>query len=189
MIYETIISSVNAKGQAHITPFGIRKENDFIVIAPFKPSTTLDNILETRAAVMNLTDDVRIFASSIVKHHQNYLLTKAEKVIGYRLANTLAHQELRLIHVKEDSQRPELQMQVVHQQTHQAFNGFNRAQAAVIELAVLVSRLNMLSKEKVLTEKEYLQIAINKTAGPQELEAWGWLEEKVAMFYENEGES
>ena len=66
---------------------------------------------------------------------------------------------------------------------HQPFKGFNRAQAAVIELAVLVSRLERLPKDKVLSEMAYLQIAIDKTAGERELQAWGWLVEKVENFY------
>ncbi|NBQ85175.1 MAG: DUF447 family protein, partial [Methylophilaceae bacterium] len=57
--------------------------------------------------------------------------------------------------------------------------GYNRAQAAVIELCVLVSRLNRLSIEKIEAEMAYLQIAIDKTAGEQELEAWTWLLEAV----------
>lgn len=66
---------------------------------------------------------------------------------------------------------------------HQAFNGFNRAQAAVIELAVLASRLHMLPKGKVEMELTYLQIAIDKTAGSRELEAWQWLIEKIDDYY------
>ena len=31
--------------------------------------------------------------------------------------------------------------------------------------------------EKITQEMDYLKIAIEKTAGPRELEAWGWLEE------------
>ncbi|HAF02146.1 MAG TPA: DUF447 domain-containing protein [Methylophilaceae bacterium] len=188
MIYETIISTVDVQGQVHVTPFGIRKEGDFVIISPYKPSATLDNILSTKCAVMNLTDDVRVFASAIVREYQDYLLTPAIKVNGYRLANTLAHQELVLVNVKEDEFRPELRMQVVYEAAHQAFSGFNRAQAAVIELAVLVSRLHLLPKDKVLTEKHYLQIAIDKTAGAQELQAWRWLEQKINTFYLNQQE-
>ena len=51
---------------------------------------------------------------------------------------------------------------------------------AVIEAAVLVSRLHMLPPEKIDSEMAYLKIAINKTAGPEEHEAWGWLQEAVA---------
>lgn len=189
MIYETIVTTVNSQGVAHVTPFGVRQVDGLVVIAPFKPSTTLNNILETRSAVVNLTDDVRIFASAIVKHHQDYLLSKVKNVLGYRLANTLSHQELRLIKVKEDAQRPELHLQIAHQETHQPFLGFNRAQAAVIELAVLASRLHMLPKEKIITEQTYLQIAIDKTAGERELEAWQWIDEFIADYYANEGDA
>ena len=63
--------------------------------------------------------------------------------------------------------------------THAPFGGFNRAQAAVIELAILVSRLDRLPPEKILTEIAYLKIAVDKTAGRKELEAWTWLMERV----------
>ena len=45
----------------------------------------------------------------------------------------------------------------------------------MIEGAILVSRLHMLAPQKVDSEMAYLQIAIDKTAGPEEREAWGWL--------------
>jgi uncharacterized protein len=45
---------------------------------------------------------------------------------------------------------------------------------------VLVSRLHMLPVAKVDAEMAYLQIAIDKTAGAAEHEAWGWLLQAVA---------
>ena len=65
---------------------------------------------------------------------------------------------------------------------HRSFRGFNRAQAAVIEAAVLVSRLELLPFEKIEREIEYLAIAIEKTAGPREREAWDWLVARVDTF-------
>ena len=62
--------------------------------------------------------------------------------------------------------------------------GLNRAKAAVLEAAVLVSRLHMLADEKIDSEIEYLQIAIDKTASEQELEAWGWLMNRIKTFRE-----
>jgi uncharacterized protein len=70
--------------------------------------------------------------------------------------------------------------------SHAPFLGFNRAQAAVIEAAILVSRLDMLPREKVEQEIAYLEIAIAKTAGDAEREAWGWLMERVAARYERQ---
>ena len=43
-----------------------------------------------------------------------------------------------------------------------------------------MSRLHRLPPEKVARELEYLRIAIDKTAGAEEREAWGWLMEAVA---------
>ena len=81
--------------------------------------------------------------------------------------------------MEEDDQRPHLYFEVTKEGNLKPFKGYNRAQAAVLELSVLVSRLNMLPLEKVTSEMTYLQIAIDKTAGEHELEAWGWLVEAV----------
>jgi hypothetical protein len=66
---------------------------------------------------------------------------------------------------------------------HAPFTGFNRAKGAVLELAILVSRLSMLPREKIEAEIAYLSIAIEKTAGPDEREAWGWLMGKVEGYF------
>jgi len=186
MILETIIITQDLQGKVHVTPFGIQMQNDLVIISPFKPSATLENILATGVAVMNLTDDVRMFASALTGRNASDTvlsnLVPASKVAGFRLSSTLSHQELKLVKVEDDAQRPKLYMQTLHQETHQAFAGFNRAQAAVIELAVLVSRLNRLPIEKITQEMAYLQIAIDKTAGPRELEAWDWLVEAVENY-------
>jgi hypothetical protein len=178
VIYETIISTIDAFGNAHVTPFGISMHDDLVVISPYKPSTTLDNILATEHAVMNLTDDVRVFAGALTKR-KAWSLLPASKVTGFRLADTLVHKELKLIKVIDDALRPQLLMEVLHSEQHQAFLGFNRAQAAVIELSVLVSRLTRLPMEKITQDINYHMIAIEKTAGARELEAWGWLMEAV----------
>lgn len=181
MIYETIVTSVDAQGVAHIAPFGIREQKGLIIIAPFRPSSTLDNLLATRQAVVNLTDDVRVFAGALTGHNE-WPLVPASKVQGFVLRTALVHRELELVEVQEDELRPQLFFRVVHEEVHAGFSGFNRAQAAVIELAILVSRLHMLPVEKIDAEIAYLQIAIQKTAGERELQAWSWLIERVENY-------
>jgi len=178
MIWETIVTSTDAQGEPHIAPFGIRERNGLVLIAPFRPSTSLDNLLNQGVAVLNITDDVRIFAGAL-SGRRSWPLRKAERVNGHVLDAALAHRELELVEVKEDTIRPELYFRVVHEVSHAPFRGFNRAQAAVVELAVLVSRLHMLPLEKINAEVSYLKIAIEKTAGERELEAWGWLVECI----------
>ncbi|MBF5038814.1 DUF447 family protein [Methylophilus sp. 13] len=174
MIYETIITTCSPEGEVHIAPFGIQWQAGRVLIMPYQPSTTLQNILQTRSAVLNLTDDVRVFAAAIARKKM-FSTLPVEHGHSVRLTDCLAHHVLRLDTVEPDENRPKLWMQVVESQTHAPFMGFNRAQAAVVELAVLVSRLHLLPAEKITQEMQYLQIAIDKTAGPNELEAWQWL--------------
>ncbi|MCX7627023.1 MAG: DUF447 family protein [Methylophilaceae bacterium] len=181
MIFETIVTTINADGSPHMAPFGIRESNGLVCIAPFRPSTSLDNLLRSRCAVLNLTDDVRVFAGSLTGR-RDWPLRRAQVVMGWVLESALAHRELQLVEVRDDVIRPELLFQVVHEQMHAPFRGFNRAQAAVIEASVLVSRLQMLPPEKIDAELKYLAIAVEKTAGEREWQAWNWLLEQIENF-------
>ncbi|HSS47050.1 MAG TPA: DUF447 domain-containing protein [Burkholderiales bacterium] len=178
MIFETIITTQASDGRIHIAPMGIREDNGLIVLAPFRPSTTLDNVLGNSHAAVNYCDDVRIFAGCLTGR-RDWPTVPADKVPCVRLESALTHCELKLERIEEDELRPRLLCQVVHRVSHSPFRGFNRAQAAVLEAAILVSRLHLLPREKIDAEVKYLAIAIDKTAGPREREAWSWLMEKI----------
>ena len=187
MIREIIVTTHNADGGDHIAPMGMHVNGDDFVLAPFKPSQTLRNLLRERCAVINYTDDVRLFAACISKHddlnkHNKWQLIPALKIHAKRLSNTLAHAEVKITQLQDDEFRPRLSCEIIHQETHAPFRGFNRAQAAILELAILVSRLHMLPWEKVEQEIAYLEIAISKTAGEEETTAWNWLMESVEEF-------
>lgn len=186
VIYETVVTTVSPDGVPHVAPMGVRYQGDRVVLMPFKPSTTHDNINTTRHAVLNLITDTRVFAGCVTGR-KAWPLVPAERIAGMRLAGALGHVELKLAERRDDTQRPVLLMARVHDVAHAPFIGFNRAQAAVIEGAVLVSRLHMLPLEKIDAEMNYLQIAIDKTAGPAEHEAWGWLREAVARHQAKQG--
>jgi hypothetical protein len=162
---------------------GVRYAEDgaVVVLMPFKPSATLDNILATRQAVLNLLTDTRVFAGCVTGR-RDWPTVAAERIAGVRLACALRHVELELAKQRDDAQRPVLHMTRLHEATHAPFVGFNRAQAAVIEGAILVSRLHLLPFAKIESEMAYLAIAVQKTAGPVEAEAWGWLAERVETF-------
>ena len=178
-IFETVVTTVAADGTPHVAPMGVRYQAGRVVLMPFKPSTTLGNIVASGHAVLNLLTDTRVFAGCVTGR-KGWPLLPAERIAGMRLACALAHVELRLDEHLDAPQRPVLRMLRVHEASHAPFPGLNRAQAAVVEGAVLVSRLKMLPPEKVASEMAYLQIAIDKTAGAGEHEAWGWLQEAVA---------
>lgn len=182
-IFETVVTTQAADGTVHVAPMGVRYRDvdgtHGVVLMPFKPSVTHDNIIATGHAVLNLLTDTRVIAGCVTGRRQ-WPTLPAERIAGVRLAAALGHVELRLADVRDDAQRPVLSMARVHDASHAPFIGFNRAQAAVVEGAVLVSRLHMLADDKITTEMNYLQIAIDKTAGPAEHEAWGWLQQAIA---------
>ena len=60
MIRECIVTTISATGAVHIAPLGLIAADDDWIIAPFRPSTTLENLQQVPYAVANWTDDVRI---------------------------------------------------------------------------------------------------------------------------------
>jgi hypothetical protein len=181
-IRETIVTTMSAAGEVHIAPIGIIVDGDGFFIAPFRPSTTLENLRAVPFAVTNYTDDVRVFAGCLTGR-RDWPTTASRCVPVPRLASALAHAELEVVAVTEHSERPRFACRVVHRETHAPFEGFNRAKAAVVEAAILVSRLDLLPRDKIEQEMAYLEIAVGKTAGDAEREAWEWLAEKVRIYY------
>ena len=182
MIRETIVTTVNARGEPHLAPLGLIAEGDQWILAPFHPSTTLDNLRLSPFAVANLTDDVRVFAGCLTGR-RDWPLAPAAVVAAPRLKETLAHFELVVVEVREDELRPRFVCRVVHQASHAPFKGFNRAQGAVIEAAVLISRLHLLPRAEVEAELKRLEVVVGKTAGPAEAEAWSWLKAKAGQAF------
>ncbi len=186
MIQETIVTSINAEGIVHIAPMGVHRVDDQFIILPFKPSTTLNNLLHTGSAVINYCDDVRVFAGCLTGR-RDWPVTPAERIDGYYLTDSLAHSELRLETHQDDEIRPKLFCKAIHGVNHRPFQGFNRAQFAVLEAAILISRLDRLPREKIQTELDYLRIGLDKCGGDRERVAWAWLMEVIEQHRQNTG--
>ena len=66
MIIETIICTMNSQGIINFAPFGIKKNKNHIIISPYIPSTTLNNLKETGNASINYVDDATFFVNCIL---------------------------------------------------------------------------------------------------------------------------
>jgi hypothetical protein len=178
VIRESIVITTDADNHPHIAPLGLIEEEGGFIAAPFTPSRTLENLRARPFLTASVTDDVRVFAGALTGR-RDWPVAPAAKIAGFYLAGAHAHRELEVVEVTEDELRPRFHCRVVHEAAHAPAPGFNRAQAAVIEAAILTSRLHMLAPEKIRAEVDYLAIAIGKTAGPREQEAWGWLMARI----------
>lgn len=179
-ILETVVVTTDAAGTAHIAPYGLIADGDGWVLAPFRPSPAIANIAENPFAVASSPRDVRVIAGCVTGR-RDWPTEHADHVPGRRLSSDYAHAHLELAvdGVVEDAQRPRFRCRVVETVAVTAWPGYNRAQNAVLEAAILSTRLSMLPPEKVATEIAYLSIAIEKTAGPAEREAWGWIIDRI----------
>ena len=68
---------------------------------------------------------------------------------------------------------------VVHRGERRPFLGFNRARHAVLEAAILATRLHLLSRQHVLDMMSFLEPAVEKTGGHAEKSAFAMLKEFV----------
>jgi hypothetical protein len=174
MIVESIVTTVAADGTVNCAPMGVEWSHDRIVLKPFLDTATYRNVLAVRAAVVNLVDDVRVFARAAISNPV-YPTVPAAVVRGVRLADCCSWRELDVRDIDSTPPRSRIETAVVHHGVQREFIGFNRARHAVLEAAIYATRLHLLPREFITSEFERLQVIVDKTAGPDEHEAMALL--------------
>jgi uncharacterized protein len=178
VILETIVTTVAEDGAVNCAPMGVEWGEDALVLKPFLETATYRNVLATSAAVVNLTDDVRIFALAAVANPQ-YPTVPAVAVRGVVLADCCSWREVERRSIDSTPPRSRIEMAVVHHGMRREFIGFNRARHAVLEAAIYATRLHLLPRAFIESELARLQVIVDKTAGAHELEAMALLTEHV----------
>ena len=100
-IRECIVTSIRDDKSIHIAPMGIHEDGEHLIILPFKPSATLDNLERDGTATLNYTDDVRVYAGCLTGH-RDWPTCPTDVIKGVRLENCLAHTELEVFDKVED---------------------------------------------------------------------------------------
>jgi hypothetical protein len=170
MIIESIITTLDSQGAVNFAPMGVEWGEEIIVVKPFLETTTFRNIQATGAAVVNLTDDVLLFAQAAISNPQ-YPAGPATVVRGAVLDAACSWRELEVRSIDATPPRSRIETRVVHHGQRREFLGFNRARNAVLEAAILSTRLHLIPRAEIEAELAKLQIIVNKTAGPREFEA------------------
>lgn len=170
MIIETIVTTVARDGTLNCAPMGVEWGEDEIVLKPFLETATYSNMTAVGAAVVNLTDDVGLFARAAISKPQ-YRTDPATVVRGAVLGDCCSWREVEVRAIDRTPPRSRIRTAVVHRGFHREFVGFNRAAHAVLEVAIYATRLHILPLEFIEREVERLQVIVDKTAGPAELEA------------------
>jgi hypothetical protein len=187
MIIEAIVTTIDPQGAVNCAPMGVEWDPaaspDAIVFKPFLETATYRNITATNVAVVNITDDVRVFAEAAISNPQPPTVP-ASVVRGVALAGCCSWREVTVTAIDSTPPRSRIDTRVVHHGTNRDFIGFNRAAAAVLETAIYATRLHLLERGFIESELARLQVIVDKTAGPREHEAMqrlaGFIRERLS---------
>ena len=176
MIIESILTTMDGSGRVNFAPMGVEWGEDEIVIKPFLETTTFQNLRATGAAVVNLTDDVMLFARGAIANVQ-FPAVPATAVRGVVLEAACFWREVEVDTIDATPPRARIVTRVAHRGTRREFLGFNRARHAVLEAAILATRTHLLPPAQIRDEFARLQVIVDKTAGLREREAMALLTE------------
>ena len=183
MILEGIVTTQNTEGIINVAPMGpiVDATMQTFVLRPFQTSTTYQNLKQTNVGVLHVTDDVLLLACAAIGKLNDVPETQpAERINGVVLKTACRWYEFKVTSLDDHEERTRIECKVVHAGRLRDFFGFNRAKHAVIEAAILATRVHLIPADEIRAEFERLSVPIEKTAGPQEREAFALLSEYVA---------
>ena len=174
-IVEGVVTTLNEDGSTNISPMGPIVDHNFtrILFRPFQTSTTYKNLFLRRQGVFHVTDDVGLIAKAAVGQLTPLpRLVAAKEISGMALADACRRYEFEVESIDDSQQRSLITARTIAVERIRDFLGFNRAQAAVIEAAILATRIHLIPAEELSAELERLKSPVSKTGGKAELSAF-----------------
>ena len=181
-ILEGIVSTIGADGQPHIAPMGpiVDATLDRLWLRPFQTSTTFANLKGTGVGVFHVTDDVELLARAAVGQlTPPPRLMAAESIAGVILADACRWYAFEVESLDDAAERTSIVARVVARGVLREFVGFNRARHAVVEAAILATRIHLLGAAEIQAEFARLAAPVAKTGGAAERRAFDLLRHYV----------
>ncbi len=179
MILEGIVTTKNEDGSTNIAPMGPRVDTTMnrLLLRPYQTSTTYRNIKRNGHGVFHVTDDCLLMAQTAIGQPDPPPVTRPFAGFdGEILVDACRWYAFEVESLNDTDQRTEITARVVERGVQREFFGFNRAKHAVLEAAILATRLQLLPRDQVIADFERLRPAVEKTGGVQELAAFALLE-------------
>jgi hypothetical protein len=187
MILEGLVTTVTLEGRPHVSAMGPTVREDEVasgdlqslVLRPFATSHTAAHLVRTRCGVFHVSDDVLLLARVVVGEAGEPEVQPATRVDGFVLAAACRAFEFEVTTIDDSGERLQLDAKVVATHELRPFTGFNRAAHAVVEAAILVTRLHLLEAGEVRRRFAELAVLVEKTGGQREHEAFALLAARV----------
>ena len=125
--------------------------------------------MSSREGVLHVTDDVLLLARAALDDVQPPPpMAAAQSVRGFVLSEACRYYEFRVDAIDASQPRVRIDERVVRSGRLRDFFGFNRAKHAVVEAAILATRIHILPLPEIEAEFDKLGIIVAKTGGPLE---------------------
>jgi hypothetical protein len=181
LILEGMMVTMDESGRTNIAPMGPRVDRPLsrFVLRPFKSAQTYQNLKTTGLGVFHITDDVLLLAQAAIGPLTTVPLVPIEGFSCPRLADACRWFALGVSAIDDAPDRARVDCRVVQQGEVRPFFGFNRAKHAVLEAAILATRIGILKDAEIFDQLRRLSISIDKTAGAQERAAFEMLQRHI----------
>lgn len=186
MIVEGLLTTKSNAGSINVAPMGPIVEGDFesLILRPFQGSTTYDNLKSTRSGVFQVVDRVNLIAEAAIRKLTVLPDFRPATVVdGNVLADCCRYFEFKVVTIDDSSERTIMNAEVVHSENVRPHVGFNRARHAVIEAAILATRVHLLPQQEIESALEFLEPAIDKTGQAEEKNAFEMLSSYIAAHF------
>lgn len=179
LIVEGLVTTLSDDGSVNVAPMGPIVDDDApdwrrLVLRPFQGSQTFRNLLRTREGVFHVTDDMLLLARATIGRAEAPIVASAS-VRTPRLADCCRYYEFRVDEVDDRSPRGRMEAAVVHAGGVRDFLGLNRGKHAVLEAAILASRVELLDAAEIRGRLADLRPLVEKTGGVAEHAAFDLL--------------
>lgn len=170
MIYEVIVSTLNADGSPNWAPMGLKESEGRYFLYPYKSSHTYRNLLRFGYFVANMTDDILSFCLTALDD-PNLQCREAQKIAGFVYVDVCSWIEFEASEVSEEADRGSFLCSLLYYGIGRPFKGYNRAKCSIMELLIAATRYQFYKKsffDRCISEAK---IIVEKTGGEREMEA------------------
>ena len=193
LILEGIVTTCNEDGSINVSPMGpvVDRSISRIRLRPFNTSTTYRNLARKRVGVFHVTDDVELLARAATRSLDAppellaATATGSERFGGMVIASSCRWYGFEVIEIDDANERVEIETTVRESGRLRDFFGWNRAMHAVLEAAILATRIDLLGIEEIQKQLKPLATIVEKTASQEERNAFDIIEAIIL----NEGQT
>lgn len=190
MILEGLVTTLNDDRSVHLAPMGPEFDGEFgvrFVLRPYQSSQTFENLHRTGQGVFHVTDDVELIAAAAIGRVVEMPRHRpADEIEGVILLDASRWYAFRVDAEDLLTARAVMRCRVVAEGTQREFIGFNRAKHAVLEAAILATRLAFLDRGTIESDLDRWRPLVDKTGGDAEKRAFAMLTEFIRSEWSRE---